>query len=644
MGRPRGSSNPMRPSRLLKPGSSASLSVMHLQLPSLPPWSVSRAREEEMESRARAALGLFGFGCRDGMGATWSRVAPSAFEQLGVVSASGGGSGSGSAAPLALMERVCPLGLNATLWNTMHNGEAITTASVLGESDIESSLEDDGGSGDWSGTSTSAGADAAYLFASKLLQQYLVKVVAVIPGTVEEVIELLVRSDGDDMDAAMQHLVGVKAVASGEIYRRRRKRLRRRHLPIGGASAVPVPRSTLRFSTSGHSLADDSDSSSSSASSGADDDQSTDDGESAPPRTRSAQSLPPPRAAAPRRGVVTKALSLPAGQGSSSSSSSSSGGGPGPGPRPHSQPRPQRRRRRREPSDENQYDALLAETANRGNLSVKWVVGERAGRMFSTRVHYCLLDYECVLVNDWDDAGDGGPMYVRTLQSCYDPLCAPWLDEFGARPADLQPAGFMVREAPRREPGMVEIQFVASVLEKTQLPNLSRRAKLRALVARMARLDELVTSRRLSASLLSHQPLWVRNRDRALCRACDAKFGLSRRRHHCRLCGEVCCAECCPKMDVALPDVGPTSVRVCVHCVRKRRQSGSDYMPPPPPPPPPQPQLTSASASTSASTPRSQRSGGVRLSSSSSSESVASSYGSLSSSVGKSSLLQRFKS
>ncbi|GLE02871.1 hypothetical protein PINS_up011735 [Pythium insidiosum] len=276
--------------------------------------------------------------------------------------------------------------------------------------------------------------------------------------------------------------------------------------------------------------------------------------------------------------------------------------------------------------------------------------------MFSSRVHYCVLDYECVLVNDWDDdglsgggsgSGSGGPMYVRTLQSCYEPLCQPWLDEFGARPVDLQPTGFMVREAPHREPGMVEIQFVASVLEKTQLPNLSRRAKLRALVARMARLDELVTSRRLSASLLSHQPLWVRDRDRALCRACDAKFGLSRRRHHCRLCGEVCCAECCPKMDVALPDVGPTSVRVCVRCVRKRRQSGSDYAPPPPPPPQPQLQSQTQSQSqsgTSNSTPRSLRSGGVRLSSSSSSESVASSYGSLSSSVGKSSMLQRFKS
>ncbi|KUF78334.1 Cytochrome P450 94A2 [Phytophthora nicotianae] len=224
------------------------------------------------------------------------------------------------------------------------------------------------------------------------------------------------------------------------------------------------------------------------------------------------------------------------------------------------------------PSYMEDYRTAMATSGHQGNLSIKWVIGEKSSRMFASRTTYCLLDYECILVNDWDENADPSPMYVRTMQSCYSPHCQPWLDEIGSRPTDLQPTGFMVRQARGRD-GYVEIQFVASILEKAQLPMASRRAKLRALCAKIARLEEVLTSRRLSQSLLVNAPHWVHNRERLGCRICDAKFGLSRRRHHCRLCGEVCCSECCPKMDVALPDVGSTSVRVCIGCVQKRRKS-----------------------------------------------------------------------
>ncbi|RLN62251.1 hypothetical protein BBJ29_008395 [Phytophthora kernoviae] len=124
-----------------------------------------------------------------------------------------------------------------------------------------------------------------------------------------------------------------------------------------------------------------------------------------------------------------------------------------------------------------------------GNLSIKWVVGDKPSRMFASRTTYCLLDYECILVNDWDENADPSPMYVRTMQSCYSPQCQPWLDEVGSKPTDLQPTGFMVRQARGRD-GYVEVQFVVSILEKAQLPMAARRAKLRALCAKIARLEE----------------------------------------------------------------------------------------------------------------------------------------------------------
>eukprot|EP00750_Incisomonas_marina_P017849 INCI2524.2.p1 GENE.INCI2524.2~~INCI2524.2.p1 ORF type:complete len:826 (+),score=110.58 INCI2524.2:813-3290(+) len=81
---------------------------------------------------------------------------------------------------------------------------------------------------------------------------------------------------------------------------------------------------------------------------------------------------------------------------------------------------------------------------------------------------------------------------------------------------------------------------------------------------------------------------WMRDRDAKQCcnRDCDATFGFLVRRHHCRCCGMIFCASCCPKQsipaDVAAEAVAasssseaalspqasslPQRVRICHHC------------------------------------------------------------------------------
>jgi len=39
-------------------------------------------------------------------------------------------------------------------------------------------------------------------------------------------------------------------------------------------------------------------------------------------------------------------------------------------------------------------------------------------------------------------------------------------------------------------------------------------------------------------------PMWVPDKDAAACNVCCARFSLLRRRHHCRMCGQVVCASC----------------------------------------------------------------------------------------------------
>ncbi|EOD13637.1 hypothetical protein EMIHUDRAFT_49505, partial [Emiliania huxleyi CCMP1516] len=45
-------------------------------------------------------------------------------------------------------------------------------------------------------------------------------------------------------------------------------------------------------------------------------------------------------------------------------------------------------------------------------------------------------------------------------------------------------------------------------------------------------------------ALTSEEPGWVPNNERRGCNICQKKFGLLRRKHHCRLCGEVICGDC----------------------------------------------------------------------------------------------------
>ncbi|ETW05646.1 hypothetical protein H310_03371 [Aphanomyces invadans] len=64
-----------------------------------------------------------------------------------------------------------------------------------------------------------------------------------------------------------------------------------------------------------------------------------------------------------------------------------------------------------------------------------------------------------------------------------------------------------------------------------------------------------------------HQDDWVSNSERSRCHICTKLFGAFRRKHHCRVCGEVVCSSCTLKKQVMLPMVGQTEARVCVTCV-----------------------------------------------------------------------------
>ncbi|CAH0475861.1 unnamed protein product [Peronospora belbahrii] len=57
---------------------------------------------------------------------------------------------------------------------------------------------------------------------------------------------------------------------------------------------------------------------------------------------------------------------------------------------------------------------------------------------------------------------------------------------------------------------------------------------------------------------------WVADHKRNLCYVCTRPFGTFRRKHHCRMCGEVVCKNCTFYKETMIE---PTRVRVCMSCV-----------------------------------------------------------------------------
>ena len=63
-------------------------------------------------------------------------------------------------------------------------------------------------------------------------------------------------------------------------------------------------------------------------------------------------------------------------------------------------------------------------------------------------------------------------------------------------------------------------------------------------------------------------PEWVKDHERQGCVECGLKFTFTKRRHHCRGCGEIFCGRC-SRNRMSLPQFGfHVPVRVCDHCQR----------------------------------------------------------------------------
>ncbi|KDO34145.1 hypothetical protein SPRG_19001 [Saprolegnia parasitica CBS 223.65] len=88
----------------------------------------------------------------------------------------------------------------------------------------------------------------------------------------------------------------------------------------------------------------------------------------------------------------------------------------------------------------------------------------------------------------------------------------------------------------------------------------------------------------LSADQIKNNTEWVPDNERSRCNLCTRNFGSFRRKHHCRMCGEVVCNACLLRKWAEVQRGSRIEVKVCMTCILNHAKNG---------PPPPQPKPSS---------------------------------------------------
>jgi hypothetical protein len=222
-------------------------------------------------------------------------------------------------------------------------------------------------------------------------------------------------------------------------------------------------------------------------------------------------------------------------------------------------------------------------------LSIKWTAARTKKSVASlggqVGVDFCLLEYAGVVPAEMVDgprlnssAGKKAPpVGVCLYESIEQAECPSLYDSHKLERVSVSKCGFIFR--PHVDEGIVEATFVCSI---RQPPGArTKRRWNRALLAHWAQsvsgIEEAISRRRISKELTKRRvPTWVNDKDRACCHLCLKTFTNTRRKHHCRACGEIICRACSVYKSVDLQSVGLTTLRVCKACMDGTSATAAD--------------------------------------------------------------------
>ncbi|OQR99916.1 hypothetical protein ACHHYP_03939 [Achlya hypogyna] len=211
--------------------------------------------------------------------------------------------------------------------------------------------------------------------------------------------------------------------------------------------------------------------------------------------------------------------------------------------------------------------AVVPSDTPHDRLAVKWCAfkDDYGGR------DYCFLEYTGLQVRSGEP-----PSGFCVFHSIERDGEIPSLGAFGLRRDTYRRTGYLV--VPSATPDMVHV----TLLQQSSAPlDLTMDKWEQALYQRLMSLTQLgplIAQRRLSALPIIDRSLWVPDAQRKFCAVCLSSFHF-RRKHHCRVCGEVVCAACAEHQPMDVPVLGIHNVRVCTYCISKANAAAKSSPP-----------------------------------------------------------------
>lgn len=145
--------------------------------------------------------------------------------------------------------------------------------------------------------------------------------------------------------------------------------------------------------------------------------------------------------------------------------------------------------------------------------------------------------------------------------------------EFRALPkytrASIRCEVYIVRET--NEKGVVEVTFASHLDPKSKYSSSKKTHWLDLAATRLQNLRSYAEKASFSHRMILEKGNWIKRDSRRNCSVCESSFTFLRKRHNCRLCGEVSCGRCCRKLPI-LVDTETTRVRVCLGCILESRR------------------------------------------------------------------------
>ncbi|RLN98293.1 hypothetical protein BBJ28_00019093 [Nothophytophthora sp. Chile5] len=207
------------------------------------------------------------------------------------------------------------------------------------------------------------------------------------------------------------------------------------------------------------------------------------------------------------------------------------------------------------------------------SMALKWMVYSSPKTLGRSK-EFCLREY-CVLLRGHPVHGDVG---VCRFES-YDGAGA----RYGLRGKPdaysltvFEPSAVVVQRS-AEDPGTVSVTLTFAMRKARGGESVSTGVRLTSLrlAGDFALLQRAVQQTMFAPAALAQRNEWVTDAQRANCSLCVQSFGMLKRRHHCRVCGEVVCSACTVfKLVTGAADTA-AKVRVCKACLAKSASSAN---------------------------------------------------------------------